>query len=305
MRLALLIVVACAGRVAAAPPTGAVKLPCKAVFQRITPDGTHAVIACDGVGLADLTTGKLLGSAPTTLTINSAVSADSSTFAIAPKGKVEVHRIRDYKLVATVDTHTAYTLALALSTDGKLLLVAPLDKPPEVWSVAGTPKKLATLQTELGTAAAAAFSRDGSRLAVSTDDLAVRVYDTTTWKSVADKTDQSASTLALAWSTDGKTLALGIVGGTVMLTDATLHVTQTFAAHGDFVAEVMFVGDKVVARHRKQRGGAELVLWSADGKPTILNDKRNEKRMITGGGVVDGALWLASATGDSLEIWAP
>jgi WD40 repeat protein len=303
VKAALIVVLALARAALAAPPSD-VALPCKADFAAPTPTGDVLLVACDGnVRLLELATGKERGRWPVSRTSQGAISADGSTFALSDRATVRLIRVRDGKPIGQIALPGLYLLVLQLSPDGKLVLAAPMGSAPSVWTVAAKPKQVATLATEFGSASAAAWTTDGSRLAVASDDTAIRVYDTTTWKHVFELRDRELATLVLAWSTDDKRLALGAAGGVITIVDGTTGKTlRALPAHGDHVTDLSFVADALYAVHREQgKPKPERLIWSAEGWPTEITDAR----AVSGRAVVAGALWLTTVAGDRVQIWSP
>lgn len=301
MRVATLALLLFVRIAVAAPPIGKVPLPCKTQFAMPLPHGDRMMISCgDSARLLELPSGKEKAKWPVNRVSTVSASEDGSVVAIAERATIKVYRTSDARLVTTVPIAGPYLLVLEVAPDGKTLVAATVGHAPEVWSIAGKPKRLATLATDFGSASAAAWAHDGTRLAVATDDTAVRIYDAKSWQSVAEIKDRLLPTLALAWASDGKQLALGAGGGALAIVDAAGKTVRTFS-RGDVVFNVMAVGDHWVARHGLQQGPTEIVSWSADGKATPLADKRT----VSGRGVVRGALWLVTVTADSAELWTP
>jgi len=302
MRIATLVLLAFSRVVVAAPPTGKVPLPCKAVFAMPLAHGDRMLISCgDTARLLELPTGKERAKWRISSVSTASASEDGRVVAIAERTTIKVYRTGDVRLVSTVQIGGPYLLVLEVSPDGRTLVAASVGHPPEVWSITGKPKRLATLAADFGSASAAAWAHDGTRLAVATDDTAVRIYDAKSWQVVADVKDRMLPTLSLAWGSDGKQLALGAGGGALAIVDAATAKTVRTLTRGEVVSNVVAIGDHWIARHRGQRSPSEIVSWSADGKAIPLADKR----AISGRGVVDGALWLVTITADSAELWTP
>jgi RNA polymerase sigma factor (sigma-70 family) len=117
----------------------------------------------------------------------------------------------------------SYTLAVALTADGKLLARGGADNTVDLWDVASG-KKLHTLKGHTVPILRVAFSPDGKTLASITgswlpDEVRgeVKVWDVVSGKERASLNGHPTRMLSLAFSPDGKTLASA--AGTVKLWD--------------------------------------------------------------------------------------
>jgi WD40 repeat protein len=101
-----------------------------------------------------------------------------------------------------------YPFALAFSSGGKRLAIAPAGQPVQIYDTA-LGKKLLGLQHPVGGTAAVVFSRDGGRLATADADTVVRVYDARTGEVLARNTDFLVVPLAVAFGADGAQVIAG------------------------------------------------------------------------------------------------
>ncbi len=192
-----------------------------------------------------------------------AISDDGSTFAvrIAPTtiGLFSVgtlKRLSAFTIAASRDTITA----LAFSPSSNELAVAGHDGLVQLWSTTGTPRLVRSL-TGLGSMfgqseaiQALAFSPDGTRLAASDDDqtgsigggaaddddASLAIWDMNSGRLLVSRTGLSSGAIfqdvgddLLAFSPDGKLLAVSLFDGSIAILDvATGTLRQAFAAGG-------------------------------------------------------------------------
>ncbi|QIR36511.1 ribosome assembly protein 4 [Tolypothrix sp. PCC 7910] len=89
-----------------------------------------------------------------------------------------------------------------------------------------------------------AFSRDGQRLASSSDDNTIKIWDIATGKAIATLTGHSSSVRSVAFSPDGQKLASGSLDKTITIWDiATGKAIATLTGHSSSVISVAFSPD--------------------------------------------------------------
>jgi len=128
---------------------------------------------------------------------------------------------------------------------------------------------------------AVAFSPDGKTLAAGSNDGEVRLWNTNTWKeyrTLKPSSDQHLpagsrnSTLSLAFSNSGKTLATGNSDGTVRLWNTNDYSKSTLLiGHLDGVLSIVFRGDD------------QLVTGSADGSVKLWNTLERKELIMRKG----------------------
>jgi WD40 repeat protein len=158
--------------------------------------------------------------------------------------------------------------AVAFSPDGKQLASASEDRTARVWEVTGG-ASLFLLQGHFpGGLRSLAFSRDSRRLATGGDDNSVRVWAVELRSQVArhDEAfdeDSANRVVSLAYTPNGKTIATGTNGGTIILRNAhTLQEFQRFRAHEGIVWSLAFSSDGRLLASSTENGEAKL--WDAD-----------------------------------------
>jgi WD40 repeat protein/tetratricopeptide (TPR) repeat protein len=161
-----------------------------------------------------------------------------------------------------MDPYSEVVGALAFSPDGKYLVAgfgpkwliksASSPNPLKVWDVA-TRRLIRRLNGHTGYCVSLDFSRDGKLLASGSGDGTVIIWSTQTWKKERtlqnpdppSSISQGRSQVGgVAFSPDGKTLAVASLGGTVQLWEvATGELQETLKGHSSAVTAVAFSPD--------------------------------------------------------------
>ncbi len=179
--------------------------------------------------------------------------------------------------------------ALAFSPDGKYLVAGfgskrlfasgALPAPLKVWKVA-TRRLMGRLTGHINSCLALSFSPDGKLLASGSRDGTVILWSTATWKQAQtlENPDRDAPTRRSGWqgsvedlafSPDGKTLALASFGGTVQLWDvATGKLLETLKGHSSAVSAVAFSPDgRTLASGSNDR---TVRLWNVETRRDLM-----------------------------------
>ena len=147
--------------------------------------------------------------------------------------------------ILTLDGDDGKVQILAFSPDGRHLATGSGDKIVKTWDVA-TGQEIGTLSVRFNDQPdiplSFAYSPDGQLLA-NGDDKTLRLWDVITRKEVASL-QHSSSVFAIAFSPDGKTLAVGLVNGQIRLWDlSTRQEVLTLKGHVSHVNELVFFPD--------------------------------------------------------------
>ncbi len=183
--------------------------------------------------------------------------------ASAAAGKILLHATADGKLLHTLQAGRQVR-ALAMSPGGKLLASSGDDPTIQVWEVE-TGKPVASLRDHTDWVLCLAFGPDGTSLASGGYDGLVRLWDAGSGKKVRDlpaapvpppkEAPAPSPVLSLAFSPDGKTLAIGGADGQIRLANvADGKLVRALAGHTSAVAGLAFhPGGKLLASAGKDR----------------------------------------------------
>jgi WD40 repeat protein len=179
-----------------------------------------------------------------------AFSPDGTLFASGSNDNtVKIWDVASRRELRTLTGHADHVLAIRFSRDGRLLASLGYDKSVRVWDVQSG-QSLLTINAENGTFRAICFTPDSRSLltANGTDsggggDSLIRVWDVASGKAGATF-DPGEVMTALALSSDGKTLAMGSIGGAVKLWDMSAGKERaTLTGHTDEVLSVDLSAD--------------------------------------------------------------
>lgn len=304
------LLVMCASTAAFAALTIAqVQLSCDSRSQVLSPNGTQVAVRCKDRSL------RLINTPSGTERIVASADRVANTFAYSPDGgwlamgfddgSVEVISTNESASARHWKAGSRRIDVLYFFPDAKMLFVGPVDSPGQVWLLTETPTQRASLPTDFGGIAVCAVSPDGKLLVAAGDDTVLRWYDTTTWQKTRETRDFLLETFALEFTLDGKRLLVGGADSRVTVLDAASgkQVRQIPPEAGSFIVDVHLLGDqqRVVVVYADDAGEKppHALLWdlSTEKSTPIKSDSQT-----TGGGVVNGKLWLCTTQGRTLTI---
>ncbi|MEQ8786629.1 MAG: c-type cytochrome domain-containing protein [Pirellulaceae bacterium] len=139
---------------------------------------------------------------------------------------VQVHRVADGKLVATLPGHTAHVLGVSFSGDGKLLASCGGDRVVKLWDVAagrqletmvGTMYKIGRYRQEV---TAVRFVGDSEQIIAASGDGTMRLHRTSSDKEILVYEGSSTWLYSAAASADGRAVIAGGADGVLRLWSA-------------------------------------------------------------------------------------
>ena len=161
---------------------------------------------------------------------------------------VQIWDAADGSHILTYRGHSEDVSTVAWSSDGQFIASGSLDNTVQVWNAA-TGAKVFTYTKHTDAVYDIAWSPDSKRIASASNDGTVQVWDSNTGEHVVKYTGPSsirggiAATNAVAWSPDGKYLAIGGLGPAAILDPATAQVVGYYGPHGGAAHAVAFSPD--------------------------------------------------------------
>jgi WD40 repeat protein len=271
--------------------------------------------------LWDTTSGKQLQSLPHSYEVQTvAFAPNGKTFFTSDLDTVKIWDASTFKLLKTTDKYPSYIVSMAVSPDGKTLLIGGGDNNAALWDVA-TGQTLFTFTGHKGIVGSVAFSPDGQTVVTGSDDKTARLWDAASGQLIQTLTGHLDSVRGVAFSPDGKTVLTGSFDTTARLWDAS--TTQHFLrlrAQGSTVTSVAFspdgkltlsagpsearLSDAATGRILRTLSGItgtiESAVFSPDGA-TVLTGGCADSSSTCGHG--EARLWDV-ATGQTLRIFA-
>lgn len=200
-----------------------------------------------------------------------------------------------------------YPSALAFSSDGSRLAIAPVGEPIQIYDVAAN-RKLLELRRPVGGTAALAFSRDGTRLAAADADTVVRLYNAGTGELLQSNTEFLLEPLAAAFNADGRQLLTG--GGDKWVATLDVATGRTTKKSGKLDDPVMSLdvspnGEWVAAllMHADNLTLPAPVIVSEVGTGRRVMQWLPASRALWSGWTEDGQLLLATGDKQAVRIW--
>jgi len=113
---------------------------------------------------------------------------------------------------------------------------------------------------------AVAFSPDGRRLASTSSDRSLRIWDTETLAPLEMLSGHADEVWCVAWAPDGETLVTGGKDGWVLLWRPRSTPTEASLPNRPWNAPVISSDGQLTLTHPLQNGAVGPALWSADGR---------------------------------------
>lgn len=191
---------------------------------------------------------------PVTPTSPDQLAANLTRFALNPQGRflvsgsttgtLLVWDLQTRSVVGRLEGHRARVNALAYSRDGTRLVSGDVNGNLRLWNM-GTRRQVGLVSIGEGVEVLSlAFSPNGQRIAVGSEDNSVRVVNAANMTVLGRMTGHSDFVRGVAFSPNGAQIASGSDDETVRLWDANRRtLIATLRGHGDYVRSVAFSPD--------------------------------------------------------------
>jgi eukaryotic-like serine/threonine-protein kinase len=219
-----------------------------------------------------------------------ALSPDGRWIAVGlARSNILLRELASDRVIATLETPVE-AFSLAFAPDGSRLAMAGGDKSIRVWNLPGsqsmapveaesTPPGVSTLPRTSPTRAgsvleeghwlktwAVAFSPDGRRLASTSSDRSLRIWDTETMRPLETMSGHADEVWCVAWGPDGQSLITGGKDGWVLLWRLRPTPNQLALPNRPWNRPVISNDGRLTLTHLVQDAVAGPALWSTDGR---------------------------------------
>ncbi|MBW4657365.1 MAG: serine/threonine protein kinase [Drouetiella hepatica Uher 2000/2452] len=212
-----------------------------------------------------------------------------------------VQTIKQLAPLRTLQGHTSFVNALAISPDGKILVSGSADQTIKVWDWA-TGTELRTLAGHTSFVNALAIARDGKTLVSGSADQTIKIWDLTTGKELRTLAGHAGFVNALNISHDGRILVSGSADQTIKVWDLpTGKELRTLAGHTGFINSLNISADG----YTLVSGGTDQTLKVWD-----LTTGKELRTLAGHTGFInmvviapDGQTAISSSTDKTIKIW--
>jgi WD40 repeat protein len=178
----------------------------------------RALVACGGLRIVDLKTGKVVGTFKgPDWAYKLAISTDQRTvLGSIGYSEFQLWDMQSLEPIRQLKGHDELGSAVSYSADGKFLATGGTDKTVRIWNAANG-KQLFVLKEHEGLIRDVAFSPDSKILASASRDNTIKLWNVVTGEELNTLKGHQNEVFQLAWSKDGKVLASGDRDGVIKL----------------------------------------------------------------------------------------
>lgn len=233
-----------------------------------------------------------------------------------PYGGIRLFDFGSGRMTGVLKGHEYAVYDVAFSPDGEFLAAGGQDGFVYLWKRDAAAEGGWTPHTRLDAdsfhVSRIAFAAGGARIAATTADNGIRLWDMATGEEVtlADEAEALRDTgvMALAVSPDGATLATGNVDGLVQFWDAETGALQgALPPQGFYVGALSFAGQgRIAVSCGYDCGDRRTLVWAIDGSGEPLAYTGHDAIVLASAPTPDGTL-LATTGGSrhAIHLWDP
>jgi WD40 repeat protein len=192
------------------------------------------------------------------------ISSDNLYVFVGGNGTITVTELLTGKLVRTIDAHSDFVTASAVTNDNKFYVSGSADKSIHVWNVADG-RAVKSFNGHTGMVNAFSITSDDKTLISASDDSTIRLWNVTDEKEIS-RLSGNEIMKSVSVSSDGIYIASGTPSGKILLwksSDGTM--LRTIEAGSSSINALSFAseGKEIVAGN----DAGEISIWNAgDGK---------------------------------------
>jgi WD40 repeat protein len=201
----------------------------------------------------------------------------------------------------SLEGHTDWVRAMALSPDGRTIVSGSLDRTVKVWD-AHDGRLLRSLEGHTAWVNAVALSADGRTIVSGSEDRTVKVWDAASGRLLRSLEGHTDAVLAVALSADGRTIVSGSEDRTVKVWDAhDGRLLRSLEGHTDAVTAVALSADgRTIVSGSLDR---TVKVWDAhDGR--LLRSLAGHTYEVTAVALSpDGRTIVSGSSDRTLKVW--
>jgi WD40 repeat protein len=201
----------------------------------------------------------------------------------------------------SLEGHTHWVLAVAVSPDGRTIVSGSDDRTVKVWE-AESGRLLRSLEGHTGGVNAVAVSPDGRTIVSGSDDRTVKVWEAESGRLLRSLEGHTGSVLAVAVSPDGRTIVSGSDDRTVKVWEAESgRLLRSLEGHTDWVRAVAVSPDgRTIVSGSDDR---TVKVWEAESGRLLRSLEGHTERVNAVAVSPDGRTIVSGSWDNTVKVW--